>query len=162
MKKHETFSVRFITRANRGTKNELERLHLRITVAGERVEISLGKEISAGIFDQNAQRCPANSKEAKAVNSFLDTIIYKVNDLRRSLLLDGEEITTESLRRAYMGIPLTDEPSQTILGLYEKHNSKLKELINIDIAEATHKRHETSKMHVAGFTLSFSFANSLP
>jgi hypothetical protein len=74
-----------------------------------------------------------------------------MNDLRRSLLLDGEDITAESLRRAYMGIPLTDEPGQTILGLYEKHNTKLKELINIDIAEATHKRHETSKMHVAGF-----------
>ena len=62
----------------------MERLHLRITVAGERVEISLGKKISAGIFDQNAQRCLTNSKEAKSLNSFHDTIRYKVNDLRKT------------------------------------------------------------------------------
>lgn len=31
------------------------------------------------------------------------------------------------------------------------HNHKLKELIGIDIAPATHQRHETSKIHVAAF-----------
>jgi len=152
MKKLETFSVRFMTRASKNTQNSNERLYARITVAGERTEVSLGQEIASGLFDQNAQRCLKGSKEARLANDFLETVKYKLNDYRKELMLDGKQITADSLKRKYMGIPLADETHKpTILELYEIHNSKLKELIGIDIAEATHKRHITSKIHVAAF-----------
>lgn len=152
MKKLETFSVRFITRASKNTQNSNEKLYARVTVAGERTEVSLGQEIASGLFDQNAQRCLKSSKEARLANSFLETVKYKLNDYRKEMMLDGKEITADSLKRKYMGIPLTDEiRNPTILELYEIHNNKLKELINIDIAQATYKRHNTSKSHVATF-----------
>lgn len=56
MKKLETFSVRFMTRVSKNTQNSNERLYARITVAGERTEVSLGQDIASGLFDQNAQR----------------------------------------------------------------------------------------------------------
>ena len=152
MKKLETFSVRFMTRASKNTQNSNEKLYARVTVAGERTEVSLGQEIASGLFDQNAQRCLKSSKEARLANSFLETVKYKLNDYRKEMMLDGKEITADSLKRKYMGIPLTDEiRNPTILELYEIHNDKLKELINIDIAQATYKRHNTSKSHVATF-----------
>jgi len=152
MKKLETFSVRFMTRASKNTQNSNERLYARITVAGERTEVSLGQDIASGLFDQNAQRCLKSSKEARLANDFLETVKYKLNDYRKELMLDGNEITADSLKRKYMGIPLNDEIyTPTILELYEIHNSKMKELVDIDIAKATYKRHSTSKSHVASF-----------
>lgn len=152
MKKLETLSVRFITRASKNTLNSNERLYARITVAGERTEVSLGQDIASGLFDQNAQRCLKSSKEARLANNFMETVKYKLNDYRKELMLDGREITADSLKRKYMRIPLTDEIHKpTILELYDIHNSKLKELIDIDVAQATYKRHNTSRSHVATF-----------
>ena len=152
MKKLETFSVRFIARVSKNTPNSNERLYARITVAGERTEVSLGQDIASGLFDQNAQRCLKSSKDARLANDFMEAVKYKLNDYRKELMLEGKGITADSLKRKYMGIPLTDEIHKpTILELYEIHNNKLKELIDIDIAKATYKRHSTSKSHVAAF-----------
>ena len=152
MKKLETFSVRFIARASKNTQNSNERLYARITVAGERTEVSLGRDIASGLFDQSAQRCLKSSKEARLANDFMEIVKYKLNDYRKELMLDGKQVTADSLKRKYMSIPLTDEIQKpTILELYEIHNNKLKELIDIDIAKATYKRHSTSKSHVATF-----------
>jgi len=119
MKKHETFSIRFLARANRSEKNSSEKLYARITVAGERTKVSLGREIDPELFDQNAQHCLSDSKEARGVNNFLDTIKYKLNEYRRELMEDNKEFSADSLKRKFMGLPLQDEiPNPTILELY--------------------------------------------
>lgn len=109
MKKLGTFSVRFIARASKNTQNSNERLYARITVAGERTEVSLGQDIASGLFDQNVQRCLKSSKEARLANDFMETVKYKLNDYRKELMLGGNEVSADSLKRKYMGIPLTGE-----------------------------------------------------
>jgi len=76
--KHATFSVLFVPRAKRNEKQTSEKLYTRITVGGQRVETSLGRDISAGLFDTKAQRCLGNSKEAKQDNDFLNIVYARI------------------------------------------------------------------------------------
>lgn len=152
MKKQETFSIRFFARKSRGAKENQSPISVRVTVNSGRVEISLGKNVTDEIWHEKLQKCKGQTKEAKQINEFLELTIFKINEIRHRLIIEGKEINADLLKTRYKGLPDADAIHKpTILELYEIHNNKLKELIDIDIAEATHKRHRTSKSHVAAF-----------
>ena len=152
MKKQETFSVRFFVRKSRVTNEEFGPLFVRITVNSSRIEISLGKSVATEIWHEKLQKCKGQTKEAKQINDFLELTTFKINEIRHRLIIEGKEITADLLKTRYKGLPDADEIHKpTILELYDIHNTKLKELIDIDIAQATYKRHNTSKSHVETF-----------
>jgi hypothetical protein len=152
MKKQETFSIRFFARKSRGSKENQSPISVRITVNSSRVEISLGKDVPDEIWHEKLQKCKGQTKEARQINEYLELTTFKINEIRHRLIIEGKEITADLLKTRYKGLPDADEVHKpTILELYELHNVKLKELINIDIAHATYKRHMTSKSHVATF-----------
>jgi len=152
MKKQETFSIRFFARKGKSVKTDESPLSMRITVNGERIEMSLSRYVIDHLWHEKLQKCEGNSKEAKAINGFIEATTFRLNDIRQRLIIEGKVISADLIKTRYKGLPDADEIHKpTILELYEIHNNKLKELIDIDIAEATHKRHRTSKSHVAAF-----------
>jgi site-specific recombinase XerD len=153
MKKQETFSLRFFTRKSRGVKDGYSPLFVRVTVNSIRLEMSMSWNIPDSIWDDKMQKCIGNSKEARAVNSFLEAIIFKLNDIRQRLIIEGKEITADLIRARYKGEPDPDDiPNPTFLELYDEHNRKFKELIGTkDHSSETYKRHKVSKKHVYDF-----------
>lgn len=152
MKKQETFSIRFFARKSRGAKENQSPISVRVTVNNSRVEISLAKNVPDEIWLEKLQKCKGQTKEFKQINDFLELTTFKINEIRHRLIIEGKVLTADLLKTRYKGMPDADEIHQpTILELYEIHNKKLKELIDIDIAQATYKRHNTSKSHVATF-----------
>lgn len=152
MKKQETFTIRFFARKSRGAKQDQSPILLRITVNSSRVEISLGKSVPDVIWHEKLQKCKGQTKEARQINEFLELITFKVNEIRHHLIIEGKEITAELIKSRYKGLPDPGEIHKpTILELYEIHNEKLKELVDIDVAEATYKRHNTSRRHIETF-----------
>ncbi len=51
MAKHATSSVIFVPRAKKNTEQKREKLYARITVDGLRVEMSLARDLSTGLFN---------------------------------------------------------------------------------------------------------------
>ena len=152
MKKQETFSIRFFARKGKSVKTDESPLSMRITVNGERIEMSLSRYVIDRLWHEKLQKCEGNSKEAKAINGFIEATTFRLNDIRQRLIIEGKEISADLIKTRYKGLPDADEIHKpTILELYEIHNRKLKELVDIDIAQATYKRHNTSKSHVATF-----------
>lgn len=152
MKKQETFSIRFFARKSRGAKENQSPISVRVTVNSSRVEISLGKNVPDGIWHEKLQKCKGQTKEARQINEFLELTTFKINEIRHRLIIEGKETSADLIKTRYKGLPDPGEIHKpTILQLYETHNNKLKELIDIDIAPATYKRHGTSKSHVATF-----------
>jgi len=153
MTKHATFSVLFVPRAKRNEKQTSEKLYARITVGGQRVETSLGRDISAGLFDTKAQRCLGNSKEAKQVNDFLNLVYSNLNEIRKELILENKVVSAERIKARYKGQPDPDQIQfPKVLELYEEHNRKFKELIGTkNHSVATYQRHLTSIGHVQNF-----------
>lgn len=156
MKKKETFSIRFFARKSRGAKQYQSPLCARITVNTERIEISLGKDVPDEIWHEKLQKCKGQSKEARLINDYLELTTFKINEIRHRLIIEGKDITADLIKTRYKGMPDADEiHNPSVLELYEIHNNKLKELIDIDIAKATYQRHTTSKSHVAAFIVIF-------
>lgn len=153
MKKHANFTVLFVTRTTRTQNKSSESLYARITVDGERVEISLGKNISSGLFNSKSQRCLSSSREAKEINDFLSIINGKISIIRRDLILEDKTITAELIRTRFKRLPDPDEiPNPSLLELYQTHNQKFKELSGTkDHSESTYQRHLTSISHVKEF-----------
>lgn len=153
MAKHATFSVIFMVRAKKNTKLKREKLYARITVDGRRVEMSLSRDLSSGLFDPKAQRCLRGSSESKQINDFLSIVNSDLNEIRKKLMLEGKETTAELIKARYKGLPDPDDiPDPTVLELYDEHNRKFKELIGTkNHSPSTFQRHLTSRGHVAAF-----------
>ncbi len=153
MAKHATFSVIFVPRAKKNTEQKKEKLYARITVDGQRVEISLSRDFSTGLFNPKAQRCLGSNSESKQINDFVSIVNSDLNEIRKKLMLEGKEITAELIKARYKGLPDPDDiPDPTVLDLYDEHNRKFKELIGTkNHSPSTYQRHLTSKGHVAAF-----------
>ncbi|HKK80616.1 MAG TPA: Arm DNA-binding domain-containing protein, partial [Prolixibacteraceae bacterium] len=130
-------SILYVPRAKKNKQQKSDRLYARVTVNGERVEISTGRVITQGLFDVKAQRCLGKTKEARQINHFLDSFSYRINEIRHDLSDDGLEVTAETVKRVYNGLPpIEEEPKPKIVEFYEAHNERLKSLIGIDITYA--------------------------
>ncbi len=153
MKKQETFAIRFFARKNRATKQNYSPLFVRVTVNANRIEISLGKSVFNEIWHEKLQKCIGNSKEAKAINGFIETIIFRLNDIRQRLIIEGKEVTADFIKARYKGLPDPDLIiNPKVLELYDEHNRRFKELIGTkDHSASTYQRHLTSRAHVATF-----------
>lgn len=163
MKTQSTFSLRFFARKSRGVKNDYSPLFLRVTINSKRLELTLGKEVPNDLWNEKLQRCEGPTRVAKSINEYLENIRFKATSIRSSLILEGKEVSIEFFKSRYKGESDPDQiPIPTLLELYEEHNQKLKELIGIDIAAATHKRHQTSKIHVERFIKYKYGKNDLP
>ncbi len=153
MKKQETFSIRFFTRKGKSVKTDESPLSARITVNGERIEMSMGRYVIDRLWHEKLQKCEGNSKEARLLNGFLEATTFKLNEIRQRLIIEGKEVTADFIKARYKGLPDPDEvKNPTVLELYDEHNRKFKELIGTKShSPATYQRHLTSKGHVAAY-----------
>jgi len=153
MATHSSFSVLILARAKKSTKSTKESLYSRITIEGERFEISLGKELTIGLFDAKAQKCLGKSREAKNINDYLDVVKRDLQQIRKDILLEGKILSTKLVKARFKGKPDPDELEiPTLLELYDEHNRKFKELTGTkDHSHSTYKRHITSRSHVSEF-----------
>lgn len=139
-------------RAMRSEEQNKDRIYARVTVDGQRVEISTSQTTTSGLFNSRAQRCLDNSKEARQVNESINLYNFKINEIRQHLLRSGHVVTAEAIRRVFNGkSAVEEEPIPTVIQFYHEHNERMKSLIGIDIKAATHERHETSLKHVNDF-----------
>lgn len=155
MKKMRTkvnLSILYVPRAKKNKVQKMDRLYARITVNGERVEISTGRTMPQKLFNVKAQRCLGKTKEARQINQFIDSFSYRINEIRHNISDEGFDVTAESIKRVYNGLPPVEEkPKPKIIEFYEAHNKRLKSLIDIDVKYATVERHITSKKHLHNF-----------
>ena len=88
------------------------------------------------------------SAEARAINSYLDTLKAKVYEYQQQLIRENERVNVENMRNKILGI---EKRSHMLVGIFQQHNNEIKALIGKEYAAATHVRYETSLKHTANF-----------
>jgi len=88
------------------------------------------------------------SAEAKATNSFLDTLKAKVYDYQQQLIREDELVNVENMRNKIMGV---EKRSHMLIGIFKQHNQEIKALVGREFATATYTRYETSLKHTVDF-----------
>ncbi|WP_155854930.1 Arm DNA-binding domain-containing protein [Cellulophaga baltica] len=89
MQTNSTFSVIFFTRKSRSTSNKLS-IYVRITVSGERSEISLKRTLFAKDWDSSKNRGRGGTYKIRILNSYLDQVYTKLLDSHKQLLEESK------------------------------------------------------------------------
>jgi hypothetical protein len=115
-------------------------LYLRISINGTRAEIALSRNVTPENWDSKRQCVKGRSPEASSINETIRVFKTKVFDLFNKFLDNGEFISAEKLKNAFLGI---NQGSKTICQAFEYHNTKMHGQIGKDFALGTYKRYET-------------------
>jgi integrase/recombinase XerD len=106
METRNSFSIDFITRkCKTDIKNVL--IYARITVNGERKEISIKEKIDWAAWNPKAEMVNGRTIEDKTINNTIDNIRFRTKEKYRALEDKGVLITAESVKNAYLGIQLS-------------------------------------------------------
>ena len=117
MKTVNTFSVILICKMGKNNVSE-GLIYARVSVNGERKEISLKEKVSISQWNGEKQQLEGRTPQVKALNTHLDNMLFKIKEKYRSFIDKELPVTAQSIKDAYLGIQSTPK-GQT---LYE--NSK--------------------------------------
>jgi integrase/recombinase XerD len=101
MQTQVSFSILLWIKKNR-IKNGRATIYVRVTINGQRLEISTQRETSVIEWDTKCQSVRARSSESKAINFDIATIKAKILSCRSKLEARNVLVTTDSLKNESM------------------------------------------------------------
>lgn len=123
-------------------------IYLRLTVHGQRAEMSTGKECLPERWNSAAGLAKGTTEEVKALNAYLSILQGKIHQYHNQLLATGDPITAEILKNKVAG---KSERSRSLVRIFEDHNRKIEALQNDEYAPGTLERYKTSLKHTVDF-----------
>ncbi|MDZ4810890.1 MAG: phage integrase SAM-like domain and Arm DNA-binding domain-containing protein, partial [Bacteroidota bacterium] len=123
-------------------------IYLRITVCGQRAEISTGREWLPEKWNSSAGRANGTKEDVKALNIYLDSIQAKVYEAHRRLLDTGETVSAEAVKNRFTG---KAEKPRMLVPIFQDHNNKMKALLGQEYSPGTLCRYTTALKHTTDF-----------
>ena len=141
-------SILFYAKRAKTTTVELVPIYLRITIDGQRLEISTKRYVETSKWSSEAGKMKGNSEEARSLNSFLDITKGSVYDYQKELMQQNLVVDIENMRSKVLGIK---EKVYTIIPIFQEHNQKMEALVGVEFAHGTLERYKTSLTHTVDF-----------
>lgn len=144
-----TFAVSFYIKKPKNYKAGPIPIYLRITIDGQRAEISTKRNCEASErWNSAAGRMIGIKESVKTVNSHLDVLQNKVYEAYKNLIQEDIVITAEQLKNKLLGITVR---SRMIIEVFQQHNDQMKALVASEFSSLTYKRYTTSLEHTREF-----------
>jgi site-specific recombinase XerD len=147
---NKTFGLLFYVKRSKMTGNGTAPVYLRITVDGERIEISSKRYVNPDKWNANGQKLNGTSEEVRSLNNYLKTLEHEVYEIHRYLIEKKLPLTAVNLKNAL----LKKEEVATckmLVPIFKEHNRQVAALIGTEYAKGTADRYETSLMHTQAF-----------
>ncbi len=141
-----TFKVLFYLKKGSEKRNGEVAIMARITVNGNVCQFSTKESINPKNW--NVKACKATGKAAGQLNELLDNIKASLNKIYHEQQRCDNYVTPEKIKNEFLGI---SENYETLLSLFEKHNSDVKALIGISKSAATYQKYEVTRKHLESF-----------
>jgi site-specific recombinase XerD len=141
-------SILFYAKRAKTTNDGLIPIYIRVTVNGERVELSTKRYTQPEKWSIEGSCMKGTSAEAKATNSYLDALKSKVYDYQQQLIREDAVVNAENMRNKMLGI---EKRSHMLAIVFQQHNVEMKALIGKEYSTATYARYETSLKHTVNF-----------
>lgn len=116
-------------------------IYMRITVNGERAEISTNKRVSLSQWDKHAERAAGRSEAARSLNVHLASTLNQVDRIFHNLDLKGDRI---SVRQVVDELRGKGTAYMTLIQAYEYHLKMMKSMEGIDYAASTVEKYKYS------------------
>ena len=125
--KRATFNILFFIKKSKLLKNDTAPIYMRVTINGKRSEISVKRSILPKLWDTIRNKAKGKSREAQALNEYLNSIRGQMYNHQQLMQEDRKTITPKLLTNAFLGI---GEKQWTLIELFQDHNNNMKNLIN--------------------------------
>jgi len=143
-----TFRILFYLKRTKTLNNGELTIFMRITVDGERAEISTHQSVESHLWNQKKGIVKGVSFSSKQMNDYLEHLKLKVYRHKKELESNDQEVTARILGDLLQG---KNSQRKGLVELFLEHNKRCRELVGRDIAPATMTRYETTLMHVKSF-----------
>jgi site-specific recombinase XerD len=142
-------NILFFAKKSKTTTDGLVPIYMRVTIDGQRFEVSVKRYVKAEQWSASAGRLKGNHEEAKHLNSLLDAFKVRAFNYQREILTECKPFTIETYRVKWLGLNI--ERPRMLLEIFEHHNKQMKELIGQEFSPLTFERYTTSKKHTHDF-----------
>ncbi|MCY1633531.1 site-specific integrase [Marinifilum sp. D737] len=150
-------SILFFARKTTKLKNGESPIFVRITIDGQRLDISLKRSIDSKHWDSKKGKCKGNSLKAKENNRYIQHMNEKILKLINDLEIQ-EELNCKNLKACLN----QEKDEHSIIGIFKKHNDRCEKRVGIDMAEGTLERYSTCLKHTQEFIKKQYHLNDLP
>lgn len=123
-------------------------IYLRLTVNGQRAEMSTSKECLPERWNAAAGLAKGTTEDIKSLNAHLSILQGKIHQYHNQMLSTGEIITAETIKNKIAG---KSERARNLVKIFEDHNKKIEALLNDEFAPGTLERYKTSLKHTVDF-----------
>jgi site-specific recombinase XerD len=149
---NKSFGLLFYLKRSKINTDGLVPVYLRITIDGERAEISSKRYVNPNQWNTHRQKLNGTSEEVRTTNAYLKTFEHEVFEVYRTMIEKKLPLTAANLKKVLLGKTET-APGRMLVPIFEEHNKQVKALIGKEYSKGTHDRYETSLKHTRGFLL---------
>lgn len=141
-------SILFYAKKAKATTDGLVPIYQRVTVNGQRIEISTKRYVDVTKWSSEAGKLKGNSEEARNLNAYLDIIKGKVYDYQKEQVQEIGYVTFEGMKNKILGVEVK---RLTLIPIFQDHNQKMKALLGNEFSPNTLKRYVTTLKHTINF-----------
>lgn len=156
---YKTFKILFFLRKSKSNNEGKSAIYLRLTIDGERFEMSTNSECEPGKWNSNAGCAKGTTESLTHLNNYLELYRSKIYEAQRQLMGAGEDVTITTMRNKFRGV---EEETKTLIEVYRKHIQQIKELVGKEYAVGTLKRFKAALSSLTAFLKSKYQAEDFP
>ena len=142
------FRAVFYLRSNYVNKEGKTPVMLRIYLNNERLSIgSTGIAVQQSQWDREKERLKGRTTEALSINLELDNIQSGLQTIFKKVEMT-DEVSLERIKSEYLG---KKEDVDTLMSLFNKHNSDVARQVGVSVEAATLQKYNVCKKHFSNF-----------
>ena len=142
------FRVVFYLRSNYVNKEGKTSVMLRIYLNNERLSLgSTGIAITASQWDKDKERIKGRTTDALSINLQLDNIASGLQAIFRKIEM-SDDLSLERIKSEFLG---KKDEIDTLMQLFEKHNTDISKQVGISVSKATLQKYNICKRHFSDF-----------
>ena len=122
-------------------------LVVRLTIDGQRKEISLKHKIPIARWNKNKEIVTGTDIETKSLNGYIAEVRTELNNCYRKMQIDKLTISAEAIKKMFLGVDDEAEKEKTLLVIIAYHNENM----NNHLTQGTAKNYYTTQKYVAEF-----------
>jgi site-specific recombinase XerD len=128
-------------------KGDPYQVYLRITVDGNKVEITAKRTWQPDRWNHRSGRAEGTRDDARELNKGIDALVNQVHQARRHLIEENKDITPANIKNLLVGI----DDRKYIIEVFREHNLSVKSLVPTEYSSGTLDLFERTLIHTERF-----------
>ena len=143
-----TFKILFYIKRKSLLRNGKAPIMARITINGERVQLSTHQAVMPSRWDTTAGHATGRSEDAQRINCALELIRSRIGHCYDRLIYSGEPPTPMRVKELYSG---DRSRQQMLLAFFKDHNDEFYSMVGVSRSINTYNKYRSVYLHLSRF-----------